>query len=120
MCGDPRVGCRRVKRLALILILTLTSTAAFAVPASAQDEGYVDPFAWRKCNAKVDFNLKITAARSMRCRGAKRVMSRYDGSISRKFSTSGFTCKLVKGRPISGVWRCKKGRAKAFRFAFGD
>jgi hypothetical protein len=113
-----------MKRLVLILTLTVTSAAALASPAAAAprggDEGYVDPFAWKKCSHKVDFNLKIVAARHMRCKGARRVMARYDGSISRKFKTDGFNCKRVKGRPVSGVWRCKKGRAKAFRFAFGD
>jgi hypothetical protein len=48
------------------------------------------------------------------------VLRRYDGQISRKFTAGAFSCKRVKGRPISGVWRCKKGRTKAFRFAFGD
>jgi hypothetical protein len=106
-----------VKRLALILTLTLTAASFAAVsPAGAQ---YVDPFGWRKCNAKVDFNLKIKKARNMRCRGARSVMRRYDGNISRKFDASGFHCKLIKGRVISGIWNCKKGR-KAFRFAFGD
>jgi hypothetical protein len=113
-----------MKRLVLILTLTVTSAAALASPAAAAprggDEGYVDPFAWKKCSQKVDFNLKIVAARHMRCKGARRVMARYDGSISRKFQTSGFNCKRVKGKPVSGVWRCKKGRQKAFRFAFGD
>lgn len=112
-----------MKRLALILTLTLTSAAAVAIPSAAQQGGqdrYTDPFAWKKCASKVDANLKITAARSMRCKAAKRVMGRYDGQISRKFKTEGFSCKVVKGEPISGIWRCKKGRSKAFRFAFGD
>ena len=96
-------------------------TAALAVAVSpAAAGGYTDPFAWKKCNHKVDFNLKITAVRNMRCRGARSVMRRHDGSIARKFKApSGFNCKLVKGRPISGIWRCKNGK-KAFRFAFGD
>ena len=115
-----RVGGREVKRIALILVLTLSSATSFAVPAAAQDEGYTDPFAWRKCSAKVSSNLKITAVRRMRCKAAKRVMRRYDGSISRRFSTARFNCKLVKGRPISGTWRCKKRSSKAFRFAFRD
>jgi hypothetical protein len=108
-----------VKRLALIL--TVTMTAALAVAAApAGAGGYVDPFGVKKCSHKVDFNLKITQARNMRCRAARRVMRRYDGSIARKFDApNGFRCKLVKGRPISGIWRCKKGN-KAFRFAFGD
>jgi hypothetical protein len=109
-----------MKRAALILVLTLSGAVALAPASVAQEEGYVDPFAWRKCSHKVDFNLKITAVRNMRCKGARRVMRRYDGSIARKFQTEGFKCKLVKGRPISGIWRCKKGRTKAFRFAFGD
>jgi hypothetical protein len=109
-----------VKRLALILVLTLSAATASAVPTAAQDDQYTDPFAWRKCSAKVSSNLKITAVRRMRCKAAKRVMRRYDGSISRRFSTAGFSCKLAKGRPISGIWRCKKGSRRAFRFAFGD
>jgi hypothetical protein len=110
----------RVKRLALILILTLSTVTASAVPTAAQDEEYTDPFAWKKCSAKVSSNLKITAVRRMRCKAAQRVMRRYDGSISRKFSTAGFNCKRVKGRAVSGIWRCKKGSSNAFRFAFGD
>jgi hypothetical protein len=112
-----------MKRLALILTLIVTSAAALAAPAAAQrggDDGYVDPFAWKKCSHKVDSNSKIVAARDMRCRAARRVLRRYDGSYSRRFKTGDFSCKLVKGRPISGIWRCKKGRSKAFRFAFGD
>jgi hypothetical protein len=108
-----------MKRLALILTLTVTSVAATAAPANA-GEGYVDPFAWKKCSHKVDSNSKVIAARNMRCKAARHVLRRYDGSYTRKFQTDGFSCKLVKGRPISGIWRCKKGRAKAFRFAFGD
>jgi hypothetical protein len=105
-----------VKRLALILILTLSATTASAVPTAAQDDQYTDPFAWKKCSAKVSSSLKITAVRRMRCKAAKRVMRRYDGSISRKFSTAGFNCKRVKGRAASGIWRCRKGSRKAFRF----
>jgi hypothetical protein len=115
-----RVRWPGVKRLALILILTLSATTASAVPTAAQDDQYTDPFAWKKCSAKVSSSLKITAARRMRCKAAKRVMRRYDGSISRKFSTAGFKCKRVKGRAVSGIWRCKKGTRKAFRFAFRD
>jgi hypothetical protein len=107
-----------MKRLALILTLTATS-AAVPAPAAAQDEGYTDPFAWKKCRHTVDSNLKITAARNMRCKAARRVMSRYDGQHSRRFQAGRFACRLVKGRPTSGIWRCKNGR-KAFRFAFRD
>ena len=95
-------------------------TAALAVAVSpAAAGGYTDPFAWKKCNHKVDFNLKITAVRNMRCRGARGVMRDYNGSISRRFKTDGFSCKRVKGRAISGIWRCKRSQ-KAFKFAFGD
>jgi hypothetical protein len=89
------------------------------VPTTAQDDEYTDPFAWKKCSTKGSSNLKITAVRRMRCKAAKRVMHRYDGSISRRFSTAGFNCMRVKGRAINGIWRCKKGSSKAFRFAFG-
>jgi hypothetical protein len=102
-----------VSRPALILI------AAFALaawPASAGARADVV----RTCNHKVDFNLKITSARNMRCRAARGVMRRHEGSIARHFDApDGFRCNLVEGRPISGIWRCTKGR-KAFRFAFGD
>jgi hypothetical protein len=110
----------RVKRLALILTLTLTTTVAVTVsPAGAQDR-YTDPFDFKKCNLAVDANTKIKKARSMSCRAARRVLRRYDGDYSRRFDApNGFRCKLVKGRPISGIWSCKK-KEKAFRFAFGD
>ena len=109
-----------MKRLALILTLTLTLTSAASVAAAPPDAGYTDPFAWKKCHHKVDFNLKITAARNMRCRAARKVMRRYDGSIARRFDApDGFRCKRVKGRPVSGIWRCSK-KQKAFKFAFGD
>lgn len=109
-----------MKRKALILVLALAALMASSPSAGAQEQ-YNDPFQWKKCNASVDFNLKITAARNMRCKSAKRVMRRFDGSIKRRFDApSGFRCKLVRGRVISGVWRCRKGETKAFRFAFGD
>jgi hypothetical protein len=107
-----------VNRLAIIL--TLTVIAAAAVGVSPAGAGYIDPFAPRKCNAKVNANMKITQARNMSCRSARRVMRRYHGSVKRSFTApSRFKCKLVKGRVVSGVWRCKKP-SKAFRFAFGD
>jgi hypothetical protein len=94
-----------------------------ATAASAQapgDEDYTDPFRAKKCKARVGANLKITQARNMSCLGARRVMRRYDGKISRRFTAPGrFKCRLIKGRVISGVWRCKKSD-KAFRFRFGD
>jgi hypothetical protein len=40
--------------------------------------------------------------------------------LAREFDApNGFHCRLVAGRPISGQWRCTRGR-KAFRFEFGD
>jgi hypothetical protein len=106
-----------VKRL--VITLTLILTVATAVSVSPASAGYFDPFGWKKCNKRLDANLKITAAKDVSCRGAKRVMARYDGQIKRKFSTSGYSCKRVKGSSLSGVWRCKKSN-KAFKFAFGD
>jgi hypothetical protein len=108
-----------MKRLALILTLTVTSAVAVVAPAAAEDAGSTDSFAWKKCHQAVDFNLHIISARNMRCKAARRVMRRYDGSISRRFQTGGFTCRRVEGSPNIGIWRCKKGR-KAFRFDFSD
>jgi hypothetical protein len=121
MRGSGYVAWPPVKRLTLILVLTMTTAfAATAASAGAQDENYSDPFSWKKCSTKVDFNLKITAARHMRCRGGKRVMGRYHGSIKRKFDApSGFKCKRVKGKPKNGVWRCST-KSKAFKFKFSD
>ena len=102
-----------MKRSALALI---AAAALGAWPAGAGAR--VDVV--RTCNHKVDFNLKITSARNMRCRAARRVMRRYQGSIARHFDApNGFRCDLVAGRPISGIWRCTN-ETKAFRFAFGD
>ena len=102
-----------MRRLAaLIVIGTLT---ALALPGSSAGSAIV-----RDCNHAVDFNLKITSARNMRCRAARRVMRRNDRSIAPNFNApNGFRCSLVEGRPISGIWRCTRG-VKAFRFAFGD
>jgi hypothetical protein len=102
-----------MKRLALSLI---AAAALAAWPAGAGARADVV----RTCSHKVDFNLKITSARNMRCRAARRVMRRHEGSIARHFDApSGFRCNLVEGRPISGIWRCTRDD-KAFRFAFGD
>jgi hypothetical protein len=102
-----------MKRAALALV---AAAAVAGWPSSAGARADVV----RRCDHKVDFNLKITSARNMRCRAARRVMRRYDGSIARHFDApNGFRCNLVEGRPISGIWRCTKDD-KAFRFAFGD
>ena len=107
----------RMKRVTLAVM-----AAAVAVAATPPGAGAADATAAivRNCDHKVDFNLKITSARNMRCRAARRVMRRHRDSIARHFDApNGFHCDLVEGRPISGIWRCTKQR-KAFRFAFGD
>jgi hypothetical protein len=103
-----------MRRLAVLIVLG--ALAGMALPSSsAGSAGIV-----RDCNHKLDFNLKITSARNMRCRAARRVLRRHEGSIARHFSTpDGFHCDLVEGRLISGIWRCTRG-AKAFRFDFAD
>jgi hypothetical protein len=97
------------------VLVLVGALVAIVFPASSAGSAIV-----RDCNHKVDFNLKITSARNMRCRAARRVMRRHDSSIARHFEApNGFRCDLVEGRPISGIWRCTRG-VKAFRFAFGD
>ena len=103
----------------LILILTLTLATMAAVTTSSASAGYTDPFSWKKCNSKVDFNLKITAAKVVGCRGAKRVMANYDGQIKRQFKAGGYKCKRVKGSRLAGTWKCAKG-SKGFKFKFAD
>jgi hypothetical protein len=101
-------------RYVTVLVL-VGSLVAISFPASSAGSAIV-----RDCNHKIDFNLKITSARNMRCRAARRVLRRHEGSIRRHFDIpGGFHCDLVEGRLISGIWRCTRG-AKAFRFAFGD
>jgi len=102
-----------VRRMAVLI--ALGALVALALPSSSPASAIV-----RDCNHKVDFNLKITSARNMRCRAARRVMRRHDRPIARRFDApNGFECRLVAGRLISGEWRCTRG-AKAFRFVFGD
>jgi hypothetical protein len=103
----------------LILILTLTLATMAAVATSSASAGYTDPFAWKKCNSKVDFNLKITAVKSVSCKSAKRVMANYDGQIKRTFKAGGYRCKRVKGNRLAGTWKCTKG-SKGFKFKFAD
>jgi hypothetical protein len=106
-----------VKRLALIIVLAMTAATAVSVsPAGAQGK-YIDPFAWKKCSTKVTRHLKVIQVNNIKCRGAKRVIGRYHGSIKRKFTTSGYHCKRVKGKPTNGVWRCSS-RTKAFKFKY--
>jgi hypothetical protein len=102
-----------------ILILTLTLATFAAVTTAPASAGYTDPFAWKKCHSKVDFNLKITAAKAIRCKGAKRLMGHYEGQIKRRFKVSGYRCKRVKGTRLAGTWKCTK-RSKAFKFKFAD
>ena len=99
----------------LVVLIVIGALTALALPGSSAGSAIV-----RDCNHAVDFNLKITSARNMRCRAARRVMRRHDSSIARHFDApNGFRCNLVEGRPISGIWRCTRG-VKAFRFDFAD
>ncbi len=91
-----------------------------AVTTSSASAGYTDPFAWKKCHSKVDFNLKITAAKAVALQGRQaRAWPNYDGQIKRKFKTSGYRCKRVKGSRLAGTWKCAKG-SKGFKFKFAD
>ena len=108
-----------MKRLALIIILAMAAAVAVtAGPAGAQAPGrYVDPFAWKKCNTKVTRHLKVIQVNNIKCRGAKRAIGRYHGSIKRKFKASGYRCTRIKGKPTNGVWRCSSS-TKAFKFKY--
>jgi hypothetical protein len=107
-----------VKRLALIIVLAMTAAVAVSAgPAGAQGH-YVDPFGWKKCSTKVTSHLKVIKVNNVKCRGAKRVIGRYHGSIKRKFKApSGFSCKRIKGKPTNGVWSCSTS-TRAFRFKY--
>src|SRR3954454_25125637 len=100
------------------LLIAALSTALLAMPAAAGAAPSAAKV--RSCNAAVDFNIKISSARNMTCKAAKREQKSYKGSISRKFTTpGGFHCKRVSGAPEGGQWRCHKGE-RAYRFEFGD
>jgi hypothetical protein len=101
------------------LLIAALSAALLALPAAAADAG-TSAAKVRSCNASVDFNLKISSARNMTCKAAKREQKSYKGSIGRKFDTpGGFHCKRVSGSAEGGQWRCHKGK-RAYRFEFGD
>ena len=105
-----------MRRLSVVLVLVvLTAVALLPLPSASAGSAVV-----RSCNHAVDFNLKIISARNMRCRAARRVMRRHDGSIGVNFAApNGFRCKLADGGPLGGIWRCTRGD-KAFRFDFAD
>jgi hypothetical protein len=65
-------------------------------------------------------NVLISSVRNMGCRRAARDMRRYQGPISKRFTTPrGFRCTQQSGVPVGGQWRCVRGH-KAYRFEFGD
>ena len=99
----------------LLTLIAIAALTALALPATSAGSAIV-----RDCNHAVDFNLKITSARNMRCRAARRVMRRNDKPIAINFAApNGFRCKLAERGPLSGTWRCTRG-VKAFRFDFAD
>ena len=102
-----------------MLARTALAMAALAllgpvVPAEAS------PARLRSCAVQVDFNLRVSSARNMRCRTAGRDLRRHKGSIATHFRTpGGFRCRRVSGSALAGQWRCVKGR-KAYRFEFSE
>ncbi|MDQ5807164.1 MAG: hypothetical protein M3320_00655 [Actinomycetota bacterium] len=100
------------------LAVTAAVTAALALPAAVPTAA---PAAVVDCNTWAFYpNLKISSARNMTCKAAKRDIRRHREGISRTFRTpGGFRCRRVSGTELGGQWRCVKG-AKAYRFEFGD
>ena len=100
-------------RRVLIAIALLAAVGALA-PATASAR-VVD------CKTWVHYpNTKISSARNMSCRSARKEFRRYNRPIHRRFRTpGGFRCKRVSGTRLGGQWRCVKG-SRAFRFEFGD
>ena len=90
------------------------AVAGAAAPAEA-------PAAVRDCNTFAHYpNTKISSARNMTCRAARRDLKRYRGPIKRRFRTpGGFRCTRVSGGELGGQWRCMNG-GRAYRFEFGD
>ena len=105
------------------LVVALTAIALGAAPGTSPGAASVGAEAARARNCDMFAyypNLKITWARNMTCRAAKREMKRYNGSIKRRFRTpNGFDCRRVSGGELGGRWRCVK-ESRAFRFDFGD
>lgn len=95
-------------------VATALLLAGAAAPAAAA------PAQLRHCAVKVDFNLEISSARNMTCRGAARDLRRHRGSIATRFRTpGGFACRRVSGTELAGQWRCVR-RSRAYRFEFSD
>ena len=98
----------------LLASIALIAALGALAPASASAR-VVD------CNTWVHYpNTKISSARNMSCRSARKEFRRYRSSIRRRFRTpGGFRCRRVSGTRLGGQWRCVKG-SRAFRFEFGD
>ena len=97
-----------------VLVLAALVLLGPAVPAGAS------PARLRSCAVQVDFNVRVSSARNMRCRTAGRDLRRHRGSIATHFRTpGGFRCRRVSGSALAGQWRCVRGH-KAYRFEFSD
>jgi hypothetical protein len=97
--------------------VAVVAVAAGVVPFSGAEAraGVVDCHTWASYP-----NVLVSSARNMTCSAARKDMRRYQGSISKRFSTpGGFRCRQVSGIPEGGQWRCVKG-TRAYRIEFGD
>jgi hypothetical protein len=110
-----------VSRFRTAAVCCLSSAALAVVAAPAQASSDAQSARVRNCNHFAHYpNTKVTSARNMSCRRARRDLRRYRGSIKRRFKTpGGFRCRRVSGGRLGGEWRCVKGR-RAYRFEFGD
>ena len=107
-----------IRALALPLLAGAILTGAGSAPASPPTRG-AGAAAVRDCNLFVAYpNTRITSARNMSCRTARRELRRYRRSIRRRFRTpGGFSCRRVSGGRARGRWRCTRG-ARGFRFVY--
>jgi hypothetical protein len=101
-------------------LLAVTAITALSAAAGADAHAGATIAGVRNCKSAAGPTVVITSARNMRCRTAARDMSRYRGSIRRRFKTpGGFTCHRVSGGRLAGQWRCVRGD-RAYRFDFED
>jgi hypothetical protein len=94
-----------------------TTTVTQTVTETVTQTGTTGGAGGEKCPA-FDFNIKIVSVSGMSCEDAAAVLEQVK-SVSKSFEVAGFSCNLVEGQRLSGIWECVSG-PKSFRFAFGD
>ena len=119
--SGPTIAGWRLVAVAAAAAAAVLSMLAWPGQPSAAAEPTARAAAVRDCNVYAYYpNVRISSARNMTCRRARRDFRRYGKPIGRRFRTpGGFRCRQVSGSRYGGQWRCVNG-GRAYRFEFGD